>query len=137
MLKKFFLSFLAIVVVMTVAVSMTSCEQKSGTVIYSVDTGNFFDNMDVLKDAIEEGLVQGGMKRLSESNHYYVLEGEVNSCNNKAKSIFQNSCQAVDKDRSKMALPLAIKGVTVKLKYSYGGDPEADLTSYTFVEEDK
>ena len=134
-MKKIFLSIVAIVAVLTVAVCMTSCERKSGTIIYSVDTGNFFDNMDVLKNAIEKGLEEGGMKWLG-SGHYYVLEGEVNSTNNKAKTIFQNSCKAVDKDRSKMALPLAIKGVTVKLKYTYGGDPDAELSSYTFVEED-
>ena len=136
MLKKILFCIVAIATVLTVGTSLTSCEHKSGTVIYSVNTGDFFDNMDVLKNAIEKGFEEGGMKRLG-SGHNYILEGEVNSCNNKAKSIFKSSCEAVDKDRSKMALPLAIKGVTVKLMYTYGGDPEAELTSYTFVEEDK
>ena len=66
-----------------------------------------------------------------------MLEGEVKSCNKLASSIFQQCCKAVDKDRSKLALPLALKGQTVALMYTYGSSEEHELTTYTFVEEDK
>ena len=104
--------------------------------MYCVETndGDFFDNMDVLKNAIEDSFVPGGMQQASD--HYYVLEGEVNACNKKATTIFQNRCKEIDKDRSQLSLPLAIKGVTVKLMYTYGGSKDTQLSTYTFKEND-
>lgn len=116
---------------------MTSCApEQRGDVIYSVNMGDFFDNMDILRNAIEKDFEKEGFTWLG-SGHYYVLNGEVKACNKKAEAIFKKCCQAVDKDRTKISLPLALKGVTISMDYSYGGDKEQQLCTYTFVEEDK
>jgi hypothetical protein len=137
MLKKIFMGLMAVAVVLTVSGIMTSCEPvQSGTVLYTVKMGSFEDNMDVLRNAIEKDFEKEGFTWAG-AGHNYILEGEVKSCNKKATAIFQKCCKAVDDDRSKMSVPLALKGVTVYMVYCYGSSEENDLTSYTFVGEDK
>lgn len=137
MLKKLIFGIMAVAAILTTAGMMTSCEPvQSGTVLYSVDMGSFEDNMDVLRNAIEKDFEAKGLEWTG-GGHYYVLEGEVKACNRKATAIFQECCQAVDKDRSKLALPLALKGVTISMVYCYGDSKDRQLTTYTFVEEDK
>lgn len=137
MLKKLVFGIMAVAAMLTSAGVMTSCEPvQSGTVMYTVDMGSFFDNMDILRNAIEKDFEAKGLQWAG-SGHYYILEGEVKACNKKATAVFQECCKAVDKDRSKMALPLKLKGVTISLNYTYGGSQDSELSTYTFVEEDK
>ena len=137
MFKKIFFGIMAIVAVMTVAGTMTSCKPvKSGTNLYEVEIKGFDDNMDLLRNAVEKDFEKLGLA-YSGGSHIYVLEGEVKKCNKLATDVFQQCCKAVDQDRSKLALPLALKGKTIALKHTYGGEPEEELSTYTFVEEDK
>ena len=137
MLKKLFIGFMAVAAVLTTAGLMTSCEPiQEGTVLYTVNMGSFEDNMDILRNAVEKDFEAKGFEWAG-AGHNYILEGEVKACNRKATSIFQECCKAVDKDRSKLALPLALKGVTISMVYCYGSSEEHELTTYTFVEEDK
>ena len=136
MLKKIFISVMAVVAILTVSGLMTSCEPvRTGTLLYDIDMKGFDDNMDLLRNAIEADFEAKGLKWAG-SGHTYMLEGEVKACNKKAAAIFTECCQAVDKDRSKLPLPLALKGETIGFRYTYGQE-EAELTTYTFVEEDK
>lgn len=137
MFKKIFTGIMAFVVVMTVAGIMTSCEPiQRGDILYNVDMGEFEDNMDVLRNAIEKDFETLGLNWAG-AGHTYMLNGEVKSCNKLATQIFQQCCKAVDQDRSKLSLPLALKGQTIYLMYTYGSNEEKELSSYTFVEEDK
>ena len=137
MFKKIIFGIIAVAAILTTAGMMTSCNPvEYGTVLYSVDMGSFDDNMDILRNAVEKDFVAKGFKWAG-SGHNYILEGEVKACNRKATAIFQECCKAVDQDRSKVALPLALKGVTISLVYCYGSSEEHQLTTYTFVEEDK
>jgi len=137
MFKKIFFGIMAIVAVLTVAGTMTSCKPvKSGTSLYEIDMKGFDDNGDLLRNAIEADFEKLGFT-WSGGGHYYILEGEVNACNKKAVSIFQQCCKAVDQDRSKLPLPLALKGQTIALKGQYANEPVQELSTYTFVEEDK
>ena len=129
------MGIMAIVAVLAVAGTMTSCNVKSGTNLYEVDMKGFDDNMDVLRNAIEKDFEKLGLK-WSGGSHIYVLTGEVNSCNRLATQIFQQCCKAVDKDRSCLSVPLALKGKTIALKHTYADQPEEELSTYTFVEED-
>ena len=136
MLKKWIFGIMAVAAILTTAGVMTSCEPvQSGTVLYTVNMGSFEDNMDILRNAVEEDFEAKGLKWAG-AGHNYVLEGEVKACNKKATAIFQECCKAVDQDRSKLALPLALKGVTISMVYCYGTSEEHELTTYTFVEED-
>ena len=135
MCKKFFFGIMAIVAVLAVAGTMNSCSVKTGTSIYEVDMKGFDDNMDILRNAIEADFEKLGFTR--ESDHYFFLTGEVNSCNKLATQIFQQCCKAVDQDRSKLALPLALKGQTIALKGQLANEPAQEISTYTFVEEDK
>lgn len=123
------------IVAAAVALLVSSCQPlETGTVMYHVQIDeSFFDNMDILAYGIDEGFAQAGLKKMEVGAHYWTLEGEKNACNKKASAAFLARCQAIDKDRSLLALPLAIKGVKVTLIYTYSGDHE--LTSYTFKEE--
>jgi hypothetical protein len=137
MLKKLIFGIMAVAAILTTAGMMTSCEpQQYGTVLYTVNMGTFDDNMDVLRNAVEKDFEAKGLEWAG-AGHNYVLEGEVKACNKKATAIFQECCKAVDQDRSKLALPLALKGVTISMVYCYGSSEEHELTTYTFVEEDK
>ena len=102
-----------------VALLVSSCQPiEMGTVMYHVDLGNFFDNMDILAYSIDKGFESAGLKPLEVGVHYWTLEGEKKSCNKKAQQAFLDRCQAIDKDRSQLLVPLALKGVTVKLIYT-------------------
>lgn len=137
MLKKAIFCIMAVAAILTTAGIMTSCAPvQSGTVLYSIDMGSFEDNMDILRNAVEKDFEKQGLQWAG-AGHNYLLEGEVNACNRKASAIFKNCCEAVDKDRSKLALPLALKGVTISLNYTYGNSEEHQLSTYTFVQEDK
>ena len=92
--------------------------------------------MDILRNAVEKDFEAKGLQWAG-AGHNYMLEGEVKACNKKATAIFKECCKAVDQDRSKLALPLALKGVTISMVYCYGSSEEHELTTYTFVEEDK
>jgi len=136
MFKKLIFSIFAVVAVLVVANTMTSCKsEQRGDVIYSINMGDFFDNMDILRNAIEKDFEKEGFTLLS--SHNYLLNGEVNACNKKAEAIFKKCCQAVDQDRTKLSLPLALKGVTISMVYCYGSSEEHQLCTYTFVCEDK
>ena len=134
-MKKVF-SFFAILSVLAFSCfTMTSCkEETTGNVVYHIDEGDFFDNMDILASAIDEGFRKDGFTNVS--THYWQLVGVKSELNKKAKATFQNRCKEIDKDRSQLALPLALKGVTIKLIYDAYDDKNAVLDSYTFVEED-
>lgn len=137
MFKKLFIGMMAVAAVLTTAGVMTSCEPaESGTVLYTVDMGAFEDNMDILRNAVERDFEELGLEWAG-AGHNYMLEGEVKKCNKKATTIFQNCCVAVDKDRSRLSVPLALKGVTISLRYCYGSSEEHELSTYTFVENDK
>lgn len=132
-MKKIFTVFAIFGILTFMGLSTTSCKTvEKGDVMYHVDEGDFFDNMDILAYSIDKGFEDAGFTNLS--THYWKLNGEKNACNAKATETFQNRCKAIDKDRSLIALPLALKGVTVKLIYTWDGDHE--LSTYTFVEED-
>ena len=137
MLKKLIIGIMAVAAVLTTTGLMTSCNPvESGTVLYTVNMGSFEDNMDILRNAVEKDFEAKGFKWAG-AGHNYILEGEVKACNKKATAIFQECCKAVDQDRSKLSLPLALKGVTISLVYCYGNSDEHELSTYTFVEEDK
>ena len=133
-MKKIFSLFAILGILTFVGLSTTSCKKvEKGDVMYHIDEGDFFDNMDILAYSIDKGFEEAGFTNIS--THYWKLNGEKNACNDKATETFQNRCKAIDKDRSQMALPLDLKGVTVKLIYTWDGDHE--LSTYTFVEEAK
>jgi len=137
MFKKVIFCIMAVAAILTTAGIMTSCKPvQSGTILYNVDMGSFEDNMDILRNAIEKDFEKQGLQWAG-GGHNYMLEGEVKACNKKAAAIFQNCCLAVDKDRSRLSLPLALKGVTISFMYTYGSNEEHELSTYTFVEEDK
>ena len=81
---------MTIVAVVTVAGTMTSCNNKSGTNLYEIDMKDFDDNMDILKDAIESDFEKLGFSKVSD--HVFALEGEVSSCNKQAAQVFQQCC---------------------------------------------
>ena len=113
----------------------SSCEPyETGVVIYHVDLGDFYDNMDLLASSIDVGFEEAGFSPLPVGVHYWELNGEKKACNRKAEKTFLDRCKLIDQDRSLLFLPLALKGVTIKLVYTYQGDH--DLCSYTFVEND-
>lgn len=126
-MKKIIAVFAAVM-----ALLVSSCQPlETGTVMYHVKIDDsFFDNMDILAYGIDEGFAQGGLTKLEVGAHYWKLEGEKNACNRKASAAFTKRCEAIDNDRSLLALPLDLKGVKVTLIYTYSGDHE--LTSYTF-----
>ncbi len=131
-MKKIFAVLAAALALTAAGVLSHSCAPvESGDVLYSVEV-SFFDNMDILTSAIDKGFEDAGFTAVS--THIWLLRGEKNACNKKAKDIFLSRCEAIDKDRNLMAFPLALKGETVKLSYTFSGDHE--LSSYTFVEED-
>jgi len=136
MFKKVFVGIMAVVAILAVAGTMTSCNVETGTILYTVDMRDFDDNMDLLRNAIEKDFIELGLKDAGAS-HTFMLEGEVKSCNKLASEIFQQCCKAVDNDRSRIPLPLALKGQTIALMYTYGSNDEHELSTYTFVGEDK
>jgi len=136
MFKKILFGFMAVVALLAVSGTMNSCKVKSGTNLYEIDMKGFDDNMDILRDAIEADFEKLGFT-WSGGGHYYILEGEVNACNKKAAGIFQQCCKAVDQDRTKMSLPLALKGNTIALKGQYANEPAGEVSTYTFICEDK
>ena len=137
MFKRLIFGIMAVAAILTTAGLMTSCEPvEMGTVLYKVDMGSFEDNMDILRNAVEKDFEAKGLKWAG-AGHNYMLEGVVKDCNKKAAAVFQECCKGVDEDRSKLALPLALKGVTISIVYCYGSSDEHELSTYTFVKEDK
>ena len=137
MFKRLIFGIMAVAAILTTAGLMTSCEPvEMGTVLYKVDMGSFEDNMDILRNAVEKDFEAKGLKWAG-AGHNYMLEGVVKDCNKKAAAVFQECCKAVDEDRSKLSLPLALKGVTISFVYCYGSSDEHELSTYTFVKEDK
>ena len=137
MFKRLIFGIMAVAAILTTAGLMTSCEPvEMGTVLYKVDMGSFEDNMDILRNAVEKDFEAKGLQWAG-AGHNYMLEGVVKDCNKKAAAVFQECCKAVDDDRSKLALPLALKGVTISFVYCYGSSDEHELSTYTFVKEDK
>ena len=137
MFKRLIFGIMAVAAILTTAGLMTSCEPvEMGTVLYKVDMGSFEDNMDILRNAVEKDFEAKGLKWAG-AGHNYMLDGEVKECNKKATAVFQECCKAVDDDRSKLSLPLALKGVTISIVYCYGSSDEHELSTYTFVKEDK
>lgn len=136
-MKKVFSLFAILSVLAFSCFTMTSCkEEVTGNVIYHVDEGDFFDNMDVLLYAIDEGFEKDGFTNVS--THYWQLVGVKADLNKKAQATFLNRCKYIDQNRSKMdglISLLALKGVTVKLRYDAVGERDVELASYTFVEE--
>ena len=133
-MKKIFALLAAVCALVVAGLSTSSCQPiETGLVTYHVDVNDFPDNADILRSALDEGFKSAGLTPLEVGVHYWTLTGEKNKCNEQAKNAFLNRCKAIDKDRSLMRLPLALKGYTIKLIYTYQGDPE--LATYTFVEE--
>ena len=133
-MKKILFAFAVLATLAFTAGFMSSCEEvETSTYIFHVKV-SFFDNMDILASAIDEGFRKDGFTNVS--THYWQLVGVKSELNKKAKATFQNRCKEIDKDRSQLALPLALKGVTIKLIYDAYDDKNAVLDSYTFVEED-
>ena len=134
-MKKIFAILAAAAALVIAGSAVSSCAPyESGTVTYHIKIVNFEDNWDVLASSIDKGFEEAGLKKLEVGVHYWTLSGEKNACNQKAAAAFQARCKAIDKDRS-LAGGLALKGTEVKLLYSFTG--EYELSSYTFVEEDK
>lgn len=132
---KKILAIIAAVSALAIAAYFTSsCKPvESGVVMYHVDVGTFNDNYDILRSALDEGFQAGGLTKVPVGTHYWQLEGDKDKCNSKAEEVFLNRCKAIDKNRNLMLMPLALKGYTITLVYTYNGDH--DLVSYKFVEE--
>ena len=134
-MKKLFAILAAAAAIVLAGCAVSSCAPyEHGTVTYHIKIVNFEDNWDVLAYSIDKGFEEGGLQKMEVGVHYWTLSGEKNACNKKAEAVFQARCKAIDKDRS-LAGGLALKGATVKLLYSFTG--EYELSSYTFVEENK
>ena len=134
-MKKVFSLFAILSVLAFSCFTMTSCQEEViDDMLYHVDTGDFFDNMDLLTSSIDVGFEKAGFERVGA--HYWKLRGNKAQLNKKAKEVFQNRCKEIDKDRSQILLPLALKGVTIKLRYDAVGEKDVELDSYTFVEQD-
>lgn len=140
--KKAIVSMLAVIAVLSLSLAtMTSCEKTEQTMEYYVKFDNFADNWDILRSSIDKGFEEAGFK--SSLNHIWQTFGTESSCNKKATAAFQKRVKEIDKDRTQLkdpftglSLPLAIKGVTVKLINLGSGSKEIEIDSYTFVEED-
>lgn len=132
----------AVVAVLALSLAtMTSCEKTEQTMVYCVEIVDFNDNTDILRSSIDKGFEEAGFK--SSLNHIWQTFGTESSCNQKATTAFQKRVKEIDKDRTQLkdpftglSLPLAIKGVTVKLINLASGSKEIEISSYTFVEED-
>jgi len=140
--KKAIVSMLAVIAVLSLSLAtMTSCEKTEQTMEYYVKFDNFADNMDVLRYSIDKGFEQAGFQQ--SHSHIWQTFGTESSCNKKATAAFQKRVKEIDKDRSQVVhpilglpVPLALKGVTVKLINLGSGSKEIEIDSYTFVEED-
>lgn len=140
--KKAIVSMFAVVAVLALSLAtMTSCEKTEQTMVYCVEIVDFNDNTDILRSSIDKGFEEAGFK--SSLNHIWQTFGTESSCNQKATTAFQKRVKEIDKDRTQLkdpftglSLPLAIKGVTVKLINLGSGNKEIEIDSYTFVEED-
>ena len=128
-MKKLFV--IAIAAVLAV-LCFTSCTKESGDVLYHVEV-SFFDNMDICTSAFDKGFEDAGFTHVS--SHYWKLNGEKNSCNNKAKSTFEARAKYIDDNRDKVGMAglLDLKGEKVTLYYTYGsGEENVVLSTYTF-----
>lgn len=140
--KKAIVSMLAVIAILSLSLAtMTSCEKTEQTMVYCVEIVDFNDNTDILRSSIDKGFEEAGFK--SSLNHIWQTFGTESSCNQKATTAFQKRVKEIDKDRTQLkdpftglSLPLAIKGVTVKLINLGSGNKEIEIDSYTFVEED-
>lgn len=128
-MKKLFV--IAIVAVLS-AMCFTACTKENGDVLYHISV-SFNDNMDILTSAMDEGFKNDGFTNVS--THYWKLNGEKNSCNNKAKSTFEARAKYIDDNRDKVGMAglLDLKGEKVTLYYTYGsGEENVVLSTYTF-----
>lgn len=134
--KKTFVSMLAVVVVLAFTAGfLSSCEETvTGDFAFTYRVVDFEDNFDILTRSIDEGFQQAGFTLIA--THMWQISGEKKACQNKAKATFQNRCKEIDTNRKNIpgVSILALKGVTVKLINYF--DNQAEIDSYTFVEDD-
>ena len=136
-MKKLIAIIVAVCAMLGASMLNTSCQPyEHGFILFHLDLGNFPDNHDVLATAIGDGLALAGMKP-ERAPYYWSLDGEKNAMLKKAANSLKSACEAIDKDRSKLALPLAIKGVEAKLTYTFGSVEDGTCGSYTFKEKDE
>ena len=130
-MKRIYALAIAALVLLCAMFSVSSCVTVQGDFIYETKI-SFFDNLDILGRALDKGFENAGCDKLGS---YWHLNGEKNSCDKRVKEAFLNRAQAIDKDRSQMTIPLALKGESVTLWVQYGSD-KYSLATYTFVEDD-
>lgn len=137
-MKKVFAVIVAVCAMLGASMLNTSCQPyEHGFILYKVDLGNFDDTHLNLAYAIGDGLAAAGLEPES-APYYWKLDGEKNAMNKKAANAFTSRCSAIDKDRSILSDPSApIKGVTVKLHFTFGSADEGDCATYTFKEANK
>lgn len=134
--RKTIVSMLAVVAVLAFTTGfLSSCEETvTGDFAFTYKLVNFEDYNDILKYSIDEGFQQAGFTSIA--LHTWKISGEKKACINKAKATFQNRCKEIDTNRKNIPVVriLALKGVTVKLINYF--DNQAEIDSYTFVEDD-
>lgn len=137
-MKKLFAVIVAVCAMLGTLMLNSSCAPiEHGVVFYRLELGNFDDSHLNLAYAIGDGLAAAGMEPVS-APYMWKLDGEKNTMNKMAADAFNKRCAAIDKDRSILADPSApIKGVTVKLTFSFGTYDEGTLATYTFKEANK
>ena len=137
-MKKLFAVIVAVCAMLGASMLNTSCQPyEHGFILYKVELGNFDDTHLNLANAICDGLAAAGLEPES-APYYWKLDGEKNAMNKKAGDAFNSRCAAIDKDRSILVDPSApLKGVTVKLHYSFGNVDEGYCGTYTFKEANK
>ena len=137
-MKKLFAVIIAACAMLGASMLNSSCTPiQNGVVFYRLDLGNFDDSHLNLAYAIGDGLAEAGIEPVS-APYMWKLDGEKNAMNKKAADAFNKRCAAIDKDRSILNDPSApIKGVTVKLTFTFGDYDAGTLATYTFKEANK
>ncbi|MBO6096309.1 MAG: hypothetical protein J6P56_03225 [Bacteroidales bacterium] len=126
-MKKVIATIAAVVAILGAMFSTSSCVEQKGDFIYDVKV-SFFDNMDILSRSFDQAFKDAGCDLMGS---YWHLNGEKNTCDSRVKNAFLARAQAIDNDRSLIALPLDLKGETVTLNVQWGSD-KYELAKYTF-----
>lgn len=137
-MKKIFAVIVAMCALLGACILNTSCEPyEHGFILYNVEIGNYEDTHLILANAIGDGLAAAGLEPES-APYYWKLNGEKKAMNKKAADAFSKRCAAIDKNRRILDNPsIPIKGVTVKLHFSFGTADEGYCATYTFKEANK
>ena len=137
-MKKLFAVLVAVCAMLGASMLNTSCQPyEHGFILFKVELGNYEDPHLELAYAIADGLALAGLEPES-APYYWKLDGEKNAMLKKAGNAFTSRCATIDKDRTILYHPDApLKGVTVKLHYSFGNVDEGYCATYTFKEANK